>query len=312
MTDAITAMRDTLRAEADALLATIDLVDDTWAQAVDLFDAARKSGARVVVCGVGKSGHVGRKIAASLASTGTPSLFIHGTEASHGDLGMILPGDAVLMISASGETAELVDTAAYCRARGVPLVLISRHRQSRLGRQAQIVLRLPPVAEACSTGLAPTTSSTAALAIGDAIMVALMRRAGFGRGDFGRLHPGGKLGDATRQVADLMIPADRLTEISGDASLQDAAQALAHADALRVDIEDAGPVGLDASAFLRLAADAGDFRLPLRTCLPRAVPTAAPTELVSDVRAAQPDARLWGLQVVGDGRLVGYVPAARL
>jgi arabinose-5-phosphate isomerase len=188
------AMRGVIAKEAAALNALAAAVNADWLAAIALLDAARRSGGRVVVSGVGKSGHVGRKIAATLASTGTPAFFVHGTEASHGDLGMVLAGDAVLMLSASGATCELMDLAHFARANAVPLIVISRKADSPLGRLATCVVRLPDVPEACPNGQAPTTSSTATLAAGDALAIGLMQLAGFGPDDFRRVHPGGALG----------------------------------------------------------------------------------------------------------------------
>ncbi len=190
----IDAMRSVLEQEAAALLAMAKGVDDTWLAVLALFDSVRKAGGRIIVSGVGKSGHVGRKIAATLASTGTPAFFIHGTEASHGDLGMIRAGDAVLMLSASGGTGELLDLAHHARATGLPMVLISKKADGTLGLLADHVLSLPDLPEACPNGQAPTTSSTATLAAGDALAVALMRLAGFSAKDFRHFHPGGQLG----------------------------------------------------------------------------------------------------------------------
>ena len=190
----IDAMRAVLEQEAAAVLALAASVDDTWLAVLALFDQVRKAGGRIIVSGVGKSGHVGRKIAATFASTGTPAFFIHGTEASHGDLGMIRPGDAVLMLSASGGTGELLDLARHARTGGLPLVLISKKADGALGRLADHVLRLPDLPEACPNRQAPTTSSTATLAAGDALAVALMRIAGFTAEDFRHFHPGGQLG----------------------------------------------------------------------------------------------------------------------
>jgi arabinose-5-phosphate isomerase len=187
-------MRSVLEQEAAALLAMAKGVDDTWLAVLALFDSVRKAGGRIIVSGVGKSGHVGRKIAATLASTGTPAFFIHGTEASHGDLGMIRAGDAVLMLSASGGTGELLDLAHHARATGLPMVLISKKADGTLGLLADHVLSLPDLPEACPNGQAPTTSSTATLAAGDALAVALMRLAGFSAKDFRHFHPGGQLG----------------------------------------------------------------------------------------------------------------------
>ncbi len=163
---------------------------------------------RVVVVGIGKSGHVGRKIQATLASTGTPSLFVHPAEASHGDLGMIQPGDAVLALSNSGETAELADVIVHSRRFGLTLIAITANAGSTLARAADIVLLLPAAPEACPMGLAPTTSTTMQLALGDALAVALLQRRGFSASDFGLFHPGGRLGARLRRAGELMHAGD--------------------------------------------------------------------------------------------------------
>jgi len=165
---------------------------------------------RVVVSGMGKSGHVARKIAATLASTGTPSLFVHPAEASHGDLGMVVPGDAVLALSNSGETAELADLVAHARRFALPLVAITGRPASTLALAANVALILPKAAEACPMGLAPTTSTTMQLALGDAIAVALLTRRGFTAADFRSFHPGGRLGARLRRVRDLMHTGDAI------------------------------------------------------------------------------------------------------
>ncbi len=169
----------------------------------------RRATGRVVVSGMGKSGHVGRKIAATLASTGTPALFVHPAEASHGDLGMIVPGDAVLALSNSGETAELADLVAHARRFGLPLVAITARAEFDAGagrrRRADCCRR---AAEACPMGLAPTTSTTMQMALGDALAVALLTRRGFTAADFRQFHPGGRLGARLRRVRDLMHTGD--------------------------------------------------------------------------------------------------------
>ncbi len=165
---------------------------------------------RVVVSGMGKSGHVGRKIAATFASTGTPALFVHPAEASHGDLGMIVPGDAVLAISNSGETAELADLIAHARRFGIPLLAMTGRTESALAEAADHLLLLPPAPEACPMGLAPTTSTTMQLALGDALAVALLERRGFSPADFHIFHPGGRLGARLRHVRDLMHTGDAM------------------------------------------------------------------------------------------------------
>ncbi|GBQ98871.1 arabinose-5-phosphate isomerase GutQ [Acetobacter nitrogenifigens DSM 23921 = NBRC 105050] len=177
---------------------------------------------RVVVTGIGKSGHIGRKIQATLSSTGTPALFVHPVEASHGDLGMLARGDAVLILSNSGESAELADMVAHSLRFGLPLIAVTARPESSLGRAADHVLLLPAVPEACPVGLAPTTSSLMQLSLGDALAVALMERRGFTAGDFGVFHPGGRLGARLRTVRELMRTGDALPFVTPEASLRDA------------------------------------------------------------------------------------------
>ncbi|HQT78536.1 MAG: KpsF/GutQ family sugar-phosphate isomerase [Rhodospirillales bacterium 20-64-7] len=199
--------RDVLNAEAAGLLSLAASLGDRFDHAIDSLHAAT---GRVVVSGMGKSGLVGRKIAATLASTGTPALFVHPAEASHGDLGMVVPGDAVLALSNSGETAELADLVAHTRRFGLPLVAITAREESALAKAADVALILPKAAEACPMGLAPTTSTTMQLALGDAIAVALLTRRGFTAADFRQIHPGGRLGARLRRVRDLMHTGDAM------------------------------------------------------------------------------------------------------
>ena len=171
---------------------------------------------RVVVCGIGKSGHIGRKLAATLASTGTPALFLHPSEASHGDLGQIATDDIVILISNSGETQELSDVLVYVKRFGVPLIAITSRTDSTLARSADYLLNLPKAPEACPMGLAPTTSTTMTLALGDALAVALMEARGFGAENFAVFHPGGKVGAQLQLVGALMhqgaeLPVVKLT-----------------------------------------------------------------------------------------------------
>jgi arabinose-5-phosphate isomerase len=192
---------DVLANEANALRGLAASLGREFVHAVDVLSHLA---GRVVVSGMGKSGHVARKVAATFASTGTPSLFVHPAEASHGDLGMLMPGDAVLALSNSGETAELADIVAHTRRFGLKLLAITGKADSTLARASDVVLLLPPVAEACPMGLAPTTSTTMQMALGDALAVALLTRRGFTATDFRRFHPGGKLGARLRYVRDLM------------------------------------------------------------------------------------------------------------
>ncbi len=212
--------RAVLAAEAAGLRALAGTLDERFTKAVDrLADCT----GRVVVSGMGKSGHVGRKIAATFASTGTPAMFVHPAEASHGDLGMIVAGDAVLALSNSGETTELADLVAHARRFGLPLIAVTGRPASSLARAADVVLTLPSAPEACPLGLAPTTSTTMQLALGDALAVALRTRRGFTPTEFSAFHPGGKLGAQLQRVGDLMHRGDAVplapTDLSMDRAL---------------------------------------------------------------------------------------------
>jgi arabinose-5-phosphate isomerase len=177
---------------------------------------------RVIVTGMGKSGHVGRKIAATLASTGTPAYFVHSAEASHGDLGMIQANDAVLALSWSGETAELAVIVTYARRFGIPVVAMTANAESALGRQSDLCLCLPHTEEACPNGLAPTTSTTMQLAMGDALAIALLEAKGFSAHDFKTYHPGGKLGAKLTFVRDIMHRDDRVPLVPASATMAEA------------------------------------------------------------------------------------------
>jgi len=215
----LAAGRRVLDHGADALRALSASLDHAFAEAVDLM---ARAGSRVVVSGMGKSGHVARKISATLASTGTPALFVHPAEASHGDLGMIAAGDAVLALSNSGDTAELAAVVAHTRRFGIPLVAMTSRARSALAEQADIVLLLPPVGEACPLGLAPTTSTTLMMALGDALAVALLERRGFSADDYRVLHPGGRLGARLLRVADLMHSGAEMPLVQAGARMSEA------------------------------------------------------------------------------------------
>lgn len=193
--------RTVLGTEAAGLRALACSLGEEFGRAVDALQAAT---GRIVVSGMGKSGHVARKIAATLSSTGAPALFIHPAEASHGDLGMIMLGDAVLALSNSGETTELADLVEHAKRHGLPLIAITASASSALASAADVALILPATAEACPMGLAPTTSTTMQMALGDALAVALLRRRGFTAADFRQFHPGGRLGARLRRVRELM------------------------------------------------------------------------------------------------------------
>jgi arabinose-5-phosphate isomerase len=214
--DHIARARRVLSLEAEALGALSDALDDSFVRAVEVL--GRVSG-RIVVTGMGKSGHIGRKIAATLASTGAPAFFVHPGEASHGDLGMVTKADAVLALSNSGDTAELSDIIAFTRRFAIPLIGVTRRAPSTLADQADVLLLLPPAPEACPLGLAPTTSTTMTLALGDALAVALLESRGFTASDFHQLHPGGQLGRALLLVTDVMHGGDDMPLCGLDALL---------------------------------------------------------------------------------------------
>jgi arabinose-5-phosphate isomerase len=217
------AGRRVLALESEALAALAAALDDRFAQAVSLLAGAT---GRVIVSGMGKSGHVARKIAATLASTGTPALFVHPAEASHGDLGMIVAGDAVLALSNSGETPELADLVGHAKRFALPLVAITGRAGSTLARAADVALVLPAAPEACPMGLAPTTSTTMQLALGDALAVALLSRRGFTAADFRVFHPGGKLGARLSRVRDLMHDGTELPLADEDTAMEAAIVAI--------------------------------------------------------------------------------------
>ena len=214
--DLISARR-VLQIEADAILQMQRSLNGDFIKALDLISA---STGRVVISGMGKSGHIGKKIASTLASTGTPSHFVHPGEASHGDLGMITSDDVVMCLSNSGGTKELSDIIAYTRRFDIPLIAVVGKADSTLARRADVALILPDAPEACSIGLAPTTSTTLTLALGDAIAVALLERKGFSADEFHVFHPGGKLGGSLVKVSDLMHTGDEIPLIDENALME--------------------------------------------------------------------------------------------
>jgi arabinose-5-phosphate isomerase len=204
---ALQSARRVLETEIGGLRALSNALDGAFAQAVDLIAAV--SG-RVIVTGMGKSGHIATKIAATLASTGTPAQYVHPGEASHGDLGMITANDAIIALSNSGETAELSDIIAYAKLQHIPLISVTGKSDSALSNAADVPLVMPDSPEACPLSLAPTTSTTVMLALGDAIAVALLERRGFSTDDFRLLHPGGQLGSRLTMAVDVMRSGDEM------------------------------------------------------------------------------------------------------
>lgn len=207
----------TVNNEIDTIIKLRDSLDGSLSRALDIMQNAK---GRIILTGMGKSGHIGKKIAASLASTGTPSFFVHPAEASHGDLGMITEDDVVIAISNSGESRELVDILNYCKRFGISLIAITKNPESSLGKAGDVVLLLPNNGEACPLGLAPTNSTTATLVLGDILTAGLIQRKGFTKSDFNQRHPGGKLGSILQRVSDLMHTGNDMPILEENSNMQ--------------------------------------------------------------------------------------------
>ena len=300
----------TLSAERDGIAILMDAIGNglgaPFAAAVALIAAAP---GRVIVTGMGKSGHVGRKLAATLTSTGTAAYFVHPGEASHGDLGMIRPDDVIVALSWSGETGELSDLIAYAKRFRVALVAITARPDSTLGREADVCLAVPNAREACPNGLAPTTSTTMQLALGDALAIALLETRGFSASDFRVYHPGGRLGALLKQVRDVMHAGDRLPVVPLGTAM---------ADAVVVQSEKGFGCILVVDGTGRLAGIVtdGDLRrhmspdLLARTVdevMTRDPKAVAPDMLLAEALEFVETRKVAALPVVADGRPVGLV-----
>lgn len=208
----------TIESEIDTINCLKDSINpESLTKALDFMQNAK---GRIIITGMGKSGHVGKKIAASLASTGTPSFFVHPAEASHGDLGMITEDDVVIAISNSGESKELVDILTYCKRFGIKLISVTKNPQSSLGKAGDVILELPNNGEACPLGLAPTNSTTATLVLGDILTVGMIERKGFSKTEFNDRHPGGKLGSILKRVSDLMHVGQEMPILDENSNMQ--------------------------------------------------------------------------------------------
>ena len=300
----------TLEIEGEGLSALKSALADgmaaPFAEAVATLKAAR---GRVIVTGIGKSGHVGQKIAATFASTGTPAFFVHPSEASHGDLGMIRTEDVILALSWSGETVELKNIITYSRRFSVPLISLSSRADSALAKQSDVALVLPRAREACPHGLAPTTSTTMTLALGDCLAIALLEAKGFTAHDFKVFHPGGSLGAQLKYVSDLMHKGDRLP-IARDSEAMSAAL-------VTMTTKSFGCLGIvDAKGKLAGIVTDGDLRRnmgdKLLTATAAEVMTRRPKTVAPDTLAAEAleilnAARITALFVVEKGKPVGII-----
>ena len=264
---------------------------------------------RVIVTGMGKSGHVGRKIAATLASTGTPSHFVHPGEASHGDLGMIMPDDVILALSWSGETSELADIIGYARRYRVTLVAVTSKANSALGKQADIALVLPRAEEACPNGLAPTTSTTMQLALGDALAVALLEARGFTADDFRVFHPGGRLGAQLKRVSDIMHMGDRLPLITADATMASAIAEMSRKGFGCVIVTDTRGklAGIVTDGDIRRNFRAGLASEPVSAIMTKAPKSVRPDTLLMQALEIQESRKITALIVAVKGKPVGLV-----
>lgn len=208
----------TIDCEIEAINELKNLLDENLTKALDMIENTQ---GRVILSGMGKSGHIGKKIAASLASTGTPSFFMHPAEASHGDLGMVTSDDLIIAISNSGESRELIDILNYSKRFGIKLIAITKNPESSLGKAGDIVLKLPTSKEACPLGLAPTSSTTATLVLGDILTVGMIERKGFSKAQFNQRHPGGKLGSILQRVKDMMHTGDQMPILNENATINE-------------------------------------------------------------------------------------------
>ena len=300
------AARRVLRMEAEGVEALARSLGAEFARAVDvLFEAE----GRVVVSGMGKSGHIARKIAATFSSTGTPALFVHPAEASHGDLGMITEGDAVIVLSNSGETAEAADLVTYCRRFSIPLLAVTSKPSSTLAENADVVLALPPMPEACPLGLAPTTSTTMTLALGDALAVALLDRHGFSSERFQELHPGGRLGRKLVKVSDVCHAGDALPLVQPDAPMSEALLEMSKKSFGCVGIVGDGGrlAGIITDGDLRRHMNAGLLDRTASDVMTANPKTIVPDALVSEALGRMNAAQITSLFVAEGGRVVGIL-----
>ena len=303
--DAVSVGQRVLIGEADALRELSSMLGESFVKAVETVFNAK---GRVVCTGMGKSGHVARKIAATLASTGTSAMFVHPAEASHGDLGMIGPDDVVLALSKSGAGRELSDTLAYAKRFSIPLIAMTAVTESQLGQAADILLLLPDAPEATAEVSAPTTSTTLQMALGDALAVALLERRGFTASDFRVFHPGGKLGAMLRTVGDLMHGEQELPLAHVDAPMSDALLVMSE--------KRFGAVGVidTAGALIGLITD-GDLRRHMDglmshiagEVMTRAPLTIAPSALAAEALKIMNERRITVLFVVEGERPVGVL-----
>jgi arabinose-5-phosphate isomerase len=302
----IETARRVLHLEADALAQLSQGLDERFVKAVETILAA--SG-RVICTGIGKSGHVARKIAATMASTGTRAYFVHATEASHGDLGMIGTDDVVLALSKSGETKELADMLSYAKRYSIPLIGMTAKADSTLGRASDILLQVPDAAEACAETNAPTTSTTLMIALGDALAVALLESKGFKADHFKVFHPGGKLGAMLRTAGDVMHKSAELPVVASGTAFIDAVKAMSAKGfgVLGVTSADGALVGLVTDGDLRRYLTSGKTAAIIDDVMTQSPRTAEPGSLAADVLRTMNERKITQIFVVDAGKPVGLI-----
>src|ERR1700684_180203 len=298
---------DTKRDGAAALIAA--MCEGLGAAFVAAVETIRNARGRVIVTGMGKSGHVGRKIAATLASTGTPAFFVHAADASHGDLGMITSDDVMLMLSWSGETEELKDLINYSRRFRIALIAVTVKADSTLGKAADVVLTLPESREACPHNLAPTTSSLMQLALGDALAIALLESRGFTAVDFGVFHPRGRLGAALKFIRDVMHPGDALPLIKRGAPMSEAIVEMSGKGfgCVAVTDKDGKLAGVITDGGLRRHMRVDLLQASVDAVMTASPKTVRPDQLASEALQILNSSKITALMVVDSGRPVGIV-----
>ncbi|MBM3569956.1 MAG: KpsF/GutQ family sugar-phosphate isomerase [Alphaproteobacteria bacterium] len=303
---ALASARRVLALEGAALAALGRGLDARFERAVEILAATK---GRVAVTGMGKSGHIAGKIAATLASTGTPALFVHPAEAAHGDLGMVVKGDCVLALSNSGETPELAAIVAHTRRNGLPLVAVVGREASSLAEAADAVLALPEAEEACPMGLAPTTSTTLMLALGDALAVALLERKGFTAEEFHVLHPGGKLGRMLVRVSELMHQGEEMPLVAAGTAMADAILVMTAKRFGCVGVRDGRGqlAGVVTDGDLRRHMGDGLLARPVEAVMTRAPQTIGPRALAVEALRRMNERSITSLFAVEAGRPVGIV-----
>lgn len=302
----ITTARRVLALEAEALTQLSASLDERFVKAVESILAAK---GRVICTGIGKSGHVARKIAATMASTGTQAYFVHATEASHGDLGMIGQDDVVLALSKSGETKELADMIGYAKRYSIPLIGMTSKADSTLGRAADILLQVPDAAEACAETNAPTTSTTLMIALGDALAVALLESKGFKADHFKVFHPGGKLGAMLRTAGDVMHKSSELPLVATATPFIDAVKAMSGKGfgVLGVTNADGTLAGLVTDGDLRRHILSGKSAAIIDDVMTKSPRTADPSSLAADVLRTMNERKITQIFVLDAGKPVGLI-----